>query len=185
MKKIVISYGPTRVYIDEIMYLTYKSSKKTGQTLIKHLKPDYNVIAIDADQDFDLFQKQLFNELKDADVYISAAAITDFVVDKVNHKIKKEEINSIPLKPAPDLLMKLKDNPNLIKIGFKLDADINNARQKLKTANLDAIIYNPVSAMGSNNSPYVFINHQEEIKITNDTKEKNLKVIAGLIKKMI
>ena len=100
---------------------------------------------LDSDQMFE----ETMTHYKSSDVVICSAAVSDFKPAKFNDsKIKKDEgLDSIKLKPTKDIIKELgKIKKNQYLIGFALETDdhIDNAKVKLKSKNLDAIIVNKI-----------------------------------------
>ena len=82
------------------------------------------------------------------------AAVTDYrFKETFKGKLKKKEKNlKVELVPTPDILAELgKRKENQLLVGFAVETDnlIENALQKLKRKNLDAIVVNPAEVMGS------------------------------------
>ena len=163
--KALVTAGPTNEYIDPVRYITNKSSGKQGYEIAKslsnngfdttlisgptNLKIDNNIKLIKvetADQMFKEIQKNL-----PADVAIFSAAVADFkVVNKNNHKIKKNDELTIKLEKNIDILNFVSNHnsmrPKLV-IGFAAETNNleKNAINKLKNKNCDMIIANDVS----------------------------------------
>ena len=92
-------------------------------------------------------------KLKNIDIAICAAAVSDWTIDKPStNKIKKQNINKpvLNLSLNPDILQyiasKKNNRPQLV-IGFAAETDnlIKNAQEKLKKKNCDWILANDVS----------------------------------------
>jgi phosphopantothenoylcysteine decarboxylase/phosphopantothenate--cysteine ligase len=84
-----------------------------------------------------------------------SAAVADYTPEeKTNQKIKKGNNSlSLKLKPTTDILktMASQKTENQIIVGFALETDneLNNAKQKLHTKNLDFIVLNSVNDNGA------------------------------------
>ena len=122
-------------------------------------------------QDSDEMYAQALKHFKESDIVIFSAAISDFKPKKINNsKIKKESgIDSIDLQPTHDILKELgKIKSSQFLVGFALETDnvIENAKSKLKSKNLDAIVVNKIGDFNPISSDYNqidFINSNLEI----------------------
>ena len=96
----------------------------------------------------------VMNELSNASVFIGTAAIADYrPIKRSLVKIKKIESSlSLELERTPDILHEVAKTkqPGLLVIGFAAETDnvIANARAKLTTKKLDAIVANDVTQTG-------------------------------------
>ncbi len=162
-KKVLISAGPTYEKIDSVRFIGNFSSGKMGFSLAEVaanlgakvtlisgpsssqiLNSSINLIkVVSADEMYSEILKYFFN----IDIFISAAAVADFIPRKVHHlKIKKsQKLNEISFKKNIDILYKLgKIKTNQYMLGFALETNDGdeNAYNKLINKNLDAIFLN-------------------------------------------
>ena len=91
----------------------------------------------------------------DADVIVMAAAVADFRPAAIsNRKIKKADggLEQVTLEQTPDILAALgaSKRSGQVLVGFAAETDdlIENASDKLRRKNVDAIVANDVSAPG-------------------------------------
>lgn len=89
-----------------------------------------------------------------ADIAIMAAAVADYKPAQVSlTKLKKsEESYSLLLEKTKDILAELgKTKQNQLLVGFALETDheLDNARKKLHTKNLDVIVLNSLKVSGA------------------------------------
>jgi len=169
-KKILITAGPTFEPIDPVRFVGNYSSGKMGYELAKEaIRLGGKVKLIMGPNSIDLksFEGDLINVVTASEMYdqaisnfdessivIAAAAVSDFTPkNKFSSKIKKEhKLNSIDLIPTKDILFEMgRIKKDQILIGFALESDneINNAIDKLKIKNLDAIILNSLKDIGA------------------------------------
>jgi phosphopantothenoylcysteine decarboxylase / phosphopantothenate---cysteine ligase len=121
--------------------------------------------------------RAVMNELNDATIYISAAAVADYrPVKRAETKIKKTgDSLVIELEKTTDILAEVSKNrhEHLIVVGFAAETnDVeNHARQKMQKKNLDLIVANDVSQNGTgfgaqNNQGFILRRgHEERIEI--------------------
>jgi len=90
--------------------------------------------------------------LPEASIVIKTAAVADYTIAKPSaQKIKRAGSMSLELEPAPDILAEIAGHKqSQLVIGFAAETEnvIENARKKLRTKSLDAIVVNDVSREG-------------------------------------
>ena len=185
-KKVLISLGGTFEPIDSVRGITNKSSGKMGLALAKQayilgadvtlivanvsveISPLFNVIPVEtAEQMADA----IFNVVRDFDIFISTAAVSDFkVVQYKNKKIDSESSLSINLKPTVKIIRKIKQiNPDIFLVGFKAEFNISRdeiiycARKQINDAGTDIVVANDVSNKDCN-----FGSDKNEVLIIDD-----------------
>ena len=187
-KNFLITAGPTHEKIDPVRYIGNSSSGKMGYSLAKiaselganvklilgptNLSMDLSNIECIRVQDSEEMYAQTIKHFKESDIVIFSAAISDFKPIKTNNrKIKKESgLDSIELQPTLDILKELgKIKTSQFLVGFALETDnvIENAKSKLKSKNLDAIVVNKIGNFNPISSDYNqidFINSNLEVK---------------------
>jgi len=161
-KKIIVTAGPTREFLDPVRYVSNLSSGKMGYALAEaaalrgadvclisgpsHLTPvDYiDYIEVETTEQM---AKAVLKQSENSQVVIMAAAVADFAPEQTSsQKIKKksEHIN-LKLKKTVDILSKLgADKQKRILIGFSLETNNGdkNSMIKLEQKNLDMICLN-------------------------------------------
>ena len=185
-KKVLISLGGTFEPIDSVRGITNKSSGKMGLALAKQayilgadvtlivanvsveISPLFNVIPVEtAEQMADA----IFNVVRDFDIFISTAAVSDFkVVQYKNKKIDSESSLSINLKPTVKIIRKIKQiNPDIFLVGFKAEFNVSRdeiiycARKQINDAGTDIVVANDVSNKDCN-----FGSDKNEVLIIDD-----------------
>jgi phosphopantothenoylcysteine decarboxylase/phosphopantothenate--cysteine ligase len=170
-KRILVTAGPTYEPIDPVRFIGNHSSGLMGfsiaeecanrgatVTLISgptHLKSDNKAIrCIDVLSANEMYE-QTIKEFPHVDIVFMSAAVADFTPSHPSDKKIKKESGTpvIELKPTKDILLelgKLKQK-NQILIGFALETDneIENAKTKLNTKNLDLIVLNSLKDEGA------------------------------------
>jgi phosphopantothenoylcysteine decarboxylase/phosphopantothenate--cysteine ligase len=205
-KRVLITVGGTVEAIDPVRFLSNHSSGKMGMALAYasiQAGAETTLVIGSISVDVEKRAKTIFvtsaNEMHEAvmanihdqDLFISCAAVADYRPTKVSpNKIKKDSNKqTIELVANKDILSdvcQLKDKP--ICIGFAAETEnyINNANQKLKNKQCDAIILNDVSnsAIGlkSDDNEVYFITRDGSDKINKNSKrivaEKIIKKIS-------
>ncbi|MFO7948610.1 MAG: bifunctional phosphopantothenoylcysteine decarboxylase/phosphopantothenate--cysteine ligase CoaBC [Armatimonadota bacterium] len=173
-RKVVITGGPTREYLDPVRFLSNPSSGKMGYALAQQAAAaGANVVLVSGPGT--LSQEEMSGEnlrvinvvsaeemfatvnenIDDADVFIAAAAVADYAPARRSaEKIKKtDEDLTLALQSTPDILKSVATGdarPQFV-VGFAAEsADLHsNARRKLEEKNLDLIAANSVVEDGS------------------------------------
>jgi len=169
-KKVMVTAGPTREYIDPVRYITNRSSGKMGYavarvarrrgaevTLISGptaLDPPPGVRVIEVNSARDMYEAST-KEAEAADIIVKASAVADYrPITEVKHKIKKSDDKwNIELTLNPDIIATIgqKKKPGQVLVGFAAETSelVKNAGQKLEEKNLDIIVANDVSRPGA------------------------------------
>ena len=204
-KRVLITVGSTIEAIDPVRFLSNHSSGKMGMALAYasiQAGAETTLVIGSISVDVEKRSKTIFvtsaNEMHEAvmanihdqDLFISCAAVADYRPTKVSpNKIKKtSNEKTIELVANKDILSdvcQLKDKP--ICIGFAAETEnyLNNANQKLKNKNCDAIILNDVSnseiGLKSDDNEVYFITRDGSDKISKNSKQ----IVAEKIVKKI
>lgn len=187
-ERILITAGATREEIDPVRFLSNRSSGRMGFAIAEAaLKRGAQVTIIAGATSVEPptgatvfrgtsaaeMRELVLRELNNATVFIAAAAVSDYRAAKREaEKIKKSDGPlSLELEPTPDILREAaaaRSNSQLI-IGFAAETeDIEaNARKKLQSKRLDAIVANDVSRNDGG-----FESTQNAITIVSADKEK-------------
>ena len=169
-KKILITSGRTKENIDPVRYLSNNSSGKMGYSLAQaavdlgakvtlisgptNLKvPNGLEKFIFVESALEMYEK-VDEYFKNTDIFIACAAVADYRPKEYkNEKIKKSDSDFvIELVRNPDILLEMsKKKEKQLLVGFA--AETNNIREnalkKLEKKNLDIIVANNASVMGS------------------------------------
>ncbi|MBI5216790.1 MAG: bifunctional phosphopantothenoylcysteine decarboxylase/phosphopantothenate--cysteine ligase CoaBC [Ignavibacteriae bacterium] len=163
-KNILVTAGPTYEALDPVRFIGNRSSGKMGfalahaaalrgakVTLVSgptHLETPNNVHRIDVESAEQMFNAVMKHRTK-KNVIIMSAAVADYSPQNVHSvKIKKEEMQQgwvTVLKKTKDILGTLgAKKKNEILVGFALETHdgMKNAKEKLKSKNLDFIVLN-------------------------------------------
>ena len=193
-KTVLVTAGPTQEPIDDVRYISNRSSGKmgfaiaksardlganvtliTGPTNLKNI-PEVNMYHIKtADEMLNVVNQNL-----NVDYIIMNAAVADYKTSIANGKIKKNKKNlNIELIPTVDILNSIRSKTSAKIIGFALE--INNKKEnainKMKSKKLDFIILNTANNKDQGfdvdtNQVTIFSRSGEEIKSDIDTKTR-------------
>jgi phosphopantothenoylcysteine decarboxylase/phosphopantothenate--cysteine ligase len=190
---ILITAGPTREPIDPVRYLGNRSSGRMGYALAEaSLRRGAKVILITGPAALkppaaaEVVSVETAREMLDAvranlgrsTMIIKAAAVADFTVRGVaEQKIKRSSGMILELEPTPDILKEVGAHKgDRIVIGFAAETQnaVENARKKLASKSLDAIVVNDVSQPGigfdSERNAVTILTRAETIPVPETTK---------------
>ena len=204
-KNILISCGATFEKIDDARAITNLSSGKMGFSIVNEayalganvtliygrteMLPASGIKSFYA-PNHKMMNKLIKKNAKDNDIFISVAAISDYLPKKVSGKLKKHNDKLIlELQKSSDILLETSlEFDNLFCVGFSAESKeiIKNAQDKLKKKNLNMIIANSINkSMGENSAEIYIINKNEVIHIPKTTKEELAFNILKHVHKMI
>ncbi len=173
----LITAGGTREYIDPVRFISNASSGKMGYELARSaVLAGYDVVLITAPTNLDapkgvkVIEAESARDMFDAvkgrfnkcDCLIMAAAVSDYTpIKPARHKMRKKPgVIALKLKPTQDILKWAGTHKkrNQVVVGFALeDRDIKKgAERKMRDKNLDVIIANAPSSIGSEQSKVWF-----------------------------
>ncbi len=210
-KKIVISGGSTREMIDPVRFIGNNSTGIQAIAIAKILKqmnaqihfiagnitlpiPLNNQEITRVENTKEMFEA-IKNNLIDADIFISCAAVADFKVKNISHqKIKKNTLKNfnLELEPNIDILESIGNSINRPKIviGFCAQSEnlIENAREKLHKKNCNLIIANDIEngkIFGSQETKAYFVYHNNQQDLGKITKNQLALLLAKEIVNLI
>jgi phosphopantothenoylcysteine decarboxylase/phosphopantothenate--cysteine ligase len=123
-------------------------------------------------------RRAVLKMLPEASMVIKTAAVADYrAKDAVDQKIKRKGPLTLELEPTTDILAELaRHKQNQLIIGFAAETQnvLENARKKLSSKSLDAIVVNDVSREGvgfdTDRNAVTIITHDEVIEVPETTK---------------
>ncbi|NJE48608.1 bifunctional phosphopantothenoylcysteine decarboxylase/phosphopantothenate--cysteine ligase CoaBC [Thermococcus sp. 9N3] len=184
-KRVLVTAGATREYIDPIRYITNASSGRMGVaiaeeadfrgaevTLIrtKGSVPSFVENQIEVETVEEMLEA-IENELKAKkyDVVVLAAAVSDFrVKNRADEKIKSGRSLTLELEPTPKIIDRVKElQPEVFLVGFKAETSedklIEEARKQIERAGSDLVVANTLKAFGSEENE-VFLVTRDGVK---------------------
>lgn len=210
-KHVVVTAGGTKEAIDPVRYLTNRSSGKMGYALAeaalaagakvtlvaatdRPVSAGIKVIAAPSTQEM---LAAVVANMDHADVFIGAAAVSDFRVAEIaNHKVKKhgDEHMVLDLVQNPDILKTVGQakKPGQVVVGFAAETEnlIPNAQKKLESKHADLIVANNVLDdkagfnKDTNQVTLVAKNHEPiavEAKLKTELAEDIIAAVAALL----
>lgn len=168
-KKILITTGPTREFIDPVRFISNPSTGKMGFALAKAawlrgaavtsvsgstcMEPPAGIKNIKVTSAKEMHE-QVMKYAEASDIIVKCAAVSDYSPEnKKISKIKKEtDTLNVKLKKTADILSELGTRyPEKILVGFAAESDniIENSLKKIRAKNVDLIVANDITAGGS------------------------------------
>jgi phosphopantothenoylcysteine decarboxylase/phosphopantothenate--cysteine ligase len=190
---VLITAGPTREKIDPVRYLTNRSSGRMGYALAEAaLRRGAHVLLVSGPTSLtppgaaEITRVESAEEMRDAvlqllpqaTIVIKTAAVSDYRPKAAaGQKIKRKGPMTLELEATPDILkeLSLKKTAQIV-VGFAAETEnvLENARQKLVSKNLDAIVVNDVSREGvgfdSDRNAVTIITHDQVVEVPETSK---------------
>ena len=180
-RRVLVTAGATREYIDPIRYITNSSSGKMGVALAEEAElrgaevtlirtkgsvPSLveNQIEVETVEEMlEAIEKELKAEKYDA--VVLAAAVSDFrVKEKASVKIKSGRSLTLELEPTPKIIDLVKElQPDTFLVGFKAETGlgeeelISAARKQIERAGSDLVVANTLEAFGSDENEVLLV----------------------------
>ncbi len=166
-KKVLVTAGPTREFIDLVRFLSNRSSGKMGVALARAAwcrgaevtlihgplsftpPPFLKRVPVTSAEEM---KEAVLTHFKDADLLLMAAAVADYRPEKaLPGKLKKDQpALSLRLVRTPDILLAVKEvkRPGQLVVGFAAEEGERlsvEAERKLKEKGLDLIVANDIT----------------------------------------
>jgi phosphopantothenoylcysteine decarboxylase/phosphopantothenate--cysteine ligase len=214
---VLITAGPTREAIDPVRYISNRSSGKMGYALAEAalrrgarvllvsgptaLKPPDGVEVFPVESASEMHQA-VMEHAAGANIIIKAAAVADYRPKKTSvQKLKRHDFlregvqgqgyAQLDLEPTPDIVAELGARKHdQIVVGFAAETEnvLENARKKLVSKRLDAIVANDVSqpgiGMDSDRNAVTIITASEVVDVPEATKAEVAQRILDAIHRL-
>ena len=190
---VLITAGPTREKIDPVRYLTNRSSGRMGYALAEAaLRRGARVFLVSGPtsltppgaahvtrvESAEEMRNAVMNLFPQASIVIKTAAVSDYrPKSAAAQKIKRKGAMTLELESTSDILKELASKKgSQIIVGFAAETEnvLENARQKLVSKNLDAIVVNDVSREGvgfdSDRNAVTIITRDDVVEVPETTK---------------
>ena len=190
---LLITAGPTREKIDPVRYITNRSSGRMGYAIAEAaLRRGARVLLVSGPtaimppgaaeltrvETAEQMRTAVLKLLPDSTVVIKTAAVSDYRPKATaGQKIKRKGPMTLELEPTTDILAELaRQKSSQIIVGFAAETEnvLENARKKLASKSLDAIVVNDVSREGvgfdSDRNAVTIISHDEVVEVPETSK---------------
>lgn len=169
-KRVLITSGSCREPVDDVRILTTRSSGRMGKELAlqafrlgagvtvvhRDAVPLVKNIAVETAEEMRVAVLRVLEETG-ADIYISAAAISDFTPKRVKGKIPSGKQTSIDLDPSPKLLDEVRSRSSPVTIAFKLGRDEEVKARDMIARGAEMVLVNAPETMGSASGEYLLL----------------------------
>ncbi len=190
---VLITAGPTREKIDPVRYLTNRSSGRMGYALAEvAIRRGARVLLVSGPtaltppasaeltrvESTEQMRDAVLNLLPQTTIVIKTAAVCDYrPKSTAGQKMKRKGPMTLDLEPTPDILkdISLKKGTQIL-VGFAAETEnvLENARQKLVSKKLDAIVVNDVSREGvgfdTDRNAVTIITRDDVVEVPETTK---------------
>jgi phosphopantothenoylcysteine decarboxylase / phosphopantothenate---cysteine ligase len=190
---VLITAGPTREKIDPVRYLTNRSSGRMGYAIAEAaLRRGARVLLVSGPtaltppgaaeitrvESAGEMRQAVLTLLPQATIVIKTAAVSDYRPKSLaSQKIKRSGPMTLELEPTTDILSEIARHKQAqLIIGFAAETEnaLDNARKKLASKSLDAIVVNDVSREGvgfdSDRNAVTIITQHEVVEVPETTK---------------
>jgi len=180
-KRVLVTAGATREYVDPIRYITNASSGKMGVAIAEEAEfrgaevtlirtkgsaPSFvgNQIEVErVEEMLEAIEEEL--KSKKYDVVVLTAAVSDFrVKEKAGVKIKSGKPLTLELEPTPKIINRVKElQPDVFLVGFKAETGLSEeelisaARKQIEKAGSDLVVANTLQAFGSDENEVMLV----------------------------
>jgi len=197
-KRVLITSGPCREPVDDVRILTTRSTGQMGRALALEafrLGADVTVVHgdtfpcvrnIPAVSARDMHEQVLHTLEEDAgtDIYLSAAAISDFAPERIAGKIPSGKPASIALHPLPKLLDAVRSKYNPFTVAFKIDRKPETKARAMIRQGVDMVLTNTPETMGSSHGDYILLGEKTATRIDGTKEEIARAVWSGILRRI-
>lgn len=197
-KRVLITSGPCREPVDDVRVLTTRSSGMMGKALALQafrLGADVTIVHADTVPCVTNVDATNADEMRDAvmselaarggtDVYISAAAISDFAPVRTDGKIRSGKPARIDLSPLPKLLDAVLDEYKPFTVAFKIDRDPLPPARALLKKGVSLVLTNRPETMGSVSGDYQLLSQKGAHRLAGTKDEIAAKVWEQVLKEI-
>lgn len=166
-RKIVVTAGPTREYLDPVRFISNRSSGKMGFAIARAAARRGAAVTLISGPTHlqrlstaEFVSVETASEMRDAvlgnlqsDVLIMAAAVADFSpAEREDGKVWKSDALTLDLVKTPDILLEVgsrEKRPFLVGFSAETGPDIGRAKKKRIEKGADIMVFNNVVSPGS------------------------------------
>ena len=195
-KRVLITSGACQEAVDDVRILTTRSSGQMGRALALEafrLGADVTVVHRDTFPCVTNITVNSAAEMRDSvmgflkeqggtDIYISAAAISDFAPAPLPGKIPSGNPATIALEPLPKLISEVVQQFHPFTIAFKIDRSPETGARAMLTQGISMVLMNTPKTMGSTHGEYILLDAAGTTTIAGE-KDEIARVIFGSLTK--
>jgi phosphopantothenoylcysteine decarboxylase/phosphopantothenate--cysteine ligase len=183
-KKVLVTAGGTREYIDPVRFISNGSTGRMGFALARaavnrgadvHLIAGFTSVEIPRSVKYEFtrtageMSRAVMSALNRADAVIMSAAVSDFKPERRRSQKVKSRNLTLKLNRCPDILRqvaKAKKKGTFV-VGFSLETEdtVKRAKSKMRNKDLDMIVSNMPESMGKDKSRATIVTRKGEVEI--------------------
>ena len=206
-RKVLITSGPSIESIDPIRVLTNRSSGIMGTevalecwrrgaevTVIQAFRGEYPFLNyVRAESVMDMLDAVMKEIERGYDLFISTAAISDFVIERAERKIKTDSELCLTLREAPKIIKEVRKVSDIQIIGFKAETGVKDgdliriAREKMVEDRLQMVVANDVMerGMGTRDGRVVIVTENGERWVEGDKSEIAREIMESYVREVL
>jgi phosphopantothenoylcysteine decarboxylase/phosphopantothenate--cysteine ligase len=198
-RHVIVTSGATSERIDPVRTITNRASGRTGRAIARacyargaavtlvHDGPEVSYATVEQVESAAEMLEAVQAHADDADVLVSAAAISDYTVAASDEKLRSGQELTLEMEPTPKLIDTVREaHPDLAIVGFKLETDgdddalVAKARETLDRAALAFVVGNDASVLGSDETRTLFVREDDVTEFTGSKDALGLRVADEL-----
>ena len=168
-RKIIVTAGPTREYLDPVRFLSNRSSGKMGFSIARAawtrgaevvlisgptaLKDPSGIAVRHVETAAQMLRAVIEETGKGASVLVMAAAVADFRPhQQAVAKVEKGSVEALALDLTEDIISRVaaqKKKPFIIGFAAETGRNLERAKQKMKKKKMDMVVFNDVTEKGA------------------------------------
>jgi phosphopantothenoylcysteine decarboxylase/phosphopantothenate--cysteine ligase len=183
-RHVLVTSGPCKERVDDVRVLTTGSSGKMGRALalqafrlgarVTVVHNDWvplvdNIRVTDA-EGMRREVKRICNT-DPPDLFVSAAAVSDFAPEPVSGKIPSGEAVTLVLRPLPKILSKVAREFGIPTVAFKLGSDAVERGKEMLGGNVGLVVANEPAAMGEDSAAVTILSRDGTARRIEGTKD--------------
>ena len=183
-KRAVVTSGPCAEAVDDVRILTTRSTGRMGREMALQafrLGADVTVVHNGDLPCIRNVQVRSAAEMREAvlrifresggDIYVSAAAISDFAPKRVKGKIRSGSPAILDLEPLPKLLDEVMESFHPVTIAFKMGRDEARAAKALQDRGAEIVVVNAPEAMGAPDAEFTILSRNGKRTVKGSKEE--------------
>ncbi len=183
-RRILISSGACREPVDDVRILTTRSTGQMGKELALQafrLGADVTIVHSGRVPCMENIAVSSASDMRDAvlrvcredppDLYISAAAISDFAPEPYTGKLRSGTPVTLTLHPLPKLLDEVITGCGIPAVAFKLGSDEEMGARELLRKGACLVVVNGPESMGSPRGTAIILGNDARVEITGSKEE--------------
>jgi len=194
-KRVLITSGPCRETVDDVRILTTRSSGRMGRELAleafrlgamvtvvhRDTIPCVNNIPADSSSEMRNAVLDFLKREGGTDIYISAAAISDFAPTVIAGKIPSGRPATLSLEPLPKLITDVVEKFHPFVVAFKIDRSPEEGARALLVLGASMVLMNQPETMGSPDGGYTLLENESSTELRGSKEEIAAAIFRGIM----